>query len=194
MRRGSAGAIIRDGKLYLVSGIINGHTDGWVKWFTSYDFKTGQWAFLPEAPHARDHFEAALVNNKIYAVGGRRSSAVTNQVFDLTVPEIDVYDFTSGKWSTLPPSANLAVPRAGGAYAVVGANLIFLGGESMAHQASHGEVDMLDTKTGQWRSLPPMQDARHGTEAILYNNSLYICAGCGERGGSPLLDSMEMLK
>jgi N-acetylneuraminic acid mutarotase len=52
-RRGSAGVVIHDGKLYLTAGIKNGHTDGWVNWFDSYDFATMRWTQLPDAPRAR---------------------------------------------------------------------------------------------------------------------------------------------
>jgi|GEM_PF-1317881 len=192
--RGSAGAVVYEGKLYLICGIQNGHTDGWVPWCDSYDFKTEKWTVLPDAPRARDHFEAAVVDGKIYAAGGRRSSAVTHQVFDLTIPEVDVFDLVTQTWSTLPPASNLPLPRAGTATRAVGSELIVFGGESMMQKPAHAEIQALNTKTGTWRDLPPYLQGRHGTSVVSFNRTFYVASGAGERGGSPLLTSMEMLK
>ena len=41
-RRGGAGAVIADAKLYLVAGIINGHWDGHVSWLDAFDLETGR--------------------------------------------------------------------------------------------------------------------------------------------------------
>jgi N-acetylneuraminic acid mutarotase len=193
-RRGSAGVVVHDGALVLVCGIINGHTDGWVNWCDTFDFKSGQWTVLPDAPRMRDHFEAAVIDGRLYAAGGRRSSAITQQVFDLTIPEVDVYDFASKTWSTLPAASNLPTPRAGASTVAVGADLIVFGGESMAQSLAHAEVQALDTRTGQWRNLPPLRAGRHGTSVVYFDGAFYTCAGAGKRGGSPLLSTMEMLK
>lgn len=193
-RRGSAGAVVCEGKLHLVAGITNGHTDGWVTWCDTYDFKGDKWETLPDAPRARDHFEAALVGGKIYAAGGRRSSAITQQVFDLTIPEVDVFDLATKTWGTLPLASNLPTLRAGAATLTRGAEVIVFGGESMAQTPAHAEVEALDTRTGQWRKLPPLLQGRHGTSVVLLDGAFYTCAGAGQRGGSPLLTAMETLR
>jgi CubicO group peptidase (beta-lactamase class C family) len=193
-RRGSAGAVVHDGKLYLICGIINGHTDGWVNWCDRYDFQNGQWTVLPDAPRTRDHFEAAIVGEKIYGAGGRRTSAVTKQVFDLTIPGVDVYDCGTMSWATLPVGSNLPLPRAGTAAIAVGEEVFVFGGESMAQKPAHAEVQALDTRSGQWRSLPPLVQGRHGTGVVFFDGAFYTCAGSGARGGSPLLNTMETLR
>jgi hypothetical protein len=192
-RRGSAGAVVHAGKLHLVAGIVNGHTDGWVAWCDTFDFKSGAWEKLPDAPRPRDHFEAAIIEGKIYAAGGRRSSAVTKQVFELTIPEVDVFDLATKTWSTLPESSNLPTSRAGTATLAHGAELIVFGGESGTQTPAHAEVEALDTRTGTWRKLPPLLQGRHGTSAIAYDGTFYLCAGAGARGGRPLLSELEML-
>ncbi|MGI9243781.1 MAG: Kelch repeat-containing protein, partial [Verrucomicrobiales bacterium] len=72
-RRGSAGAVLRGGKLYLISGLTDGHRSGWVPWFDEYDPATGEWRQLPDCPRARDHFQAVLVGDQLVIAGGRRS-------------------------------------------------------------------------------------------------------------------------
>lgn len=193
-RRGGAGTVVHGGKLYLVAGIKNGHTDGWVNWFDSYDFATDKWTALPDAPRARDHFEAAVIAGKLYAVGGRRSSAVTNQVFDLTVPEIDVFDFSKSAWTTLPIKDNIPTLRAGASTVIVGQSLVVVGGESTRQLPAHTEVEAFDTIRQEWRTLPALSEGRHGTGTVNFDGALYTCAGAGNRGGSPLVISIESLK
>lgn len=193
-RRGSAGAVVHDGKLYLAAGIKNGHTDGWVNWFDCYDLATNKWTELPDVPHARDHFEAAVIEGKLYASGGRRSSAITNQVFDLTIPEVDVYDFHKSAWSTMPAKDNIPTPRAGASALTVGPYLVIIGGESMRQLPAHTEVEAFDTVRQEWNALPALSEGRHGTGAIYLDGIMYTCAGAGKRGGSPLVTSFESMR
>lgn len=190
-RRGGAGAVIADGKLYLVAGIINGHWDGNVTWLDALDLETGAWSQLPDAPHARDHFQAGLLEGRIYASGGRRTSGATKQVFDLTVPEVDVFDLASGTWSTLPDP--LPTPRAGCFSLVVGRRYIVAGGESTTQPLAHAQVEAYDLDAAAWLALPSFVRGRHGSGLILDHDTLYTCAGSGARGGKPELDSMEAL-
>ena len=190
-RRGSAGAAVYNNKIYLVGGIIDGHWSGWVNWFDEYDPATNTWKTLPDAPRARDHFNVEIVNDKLYVIGGRRSSGITGQVFSLTVPEVDIYNFTTGQWSTLPGTSNIPTPRAGAATASVGNEVIIIGGEASELYA-HKETEALDITTNTWRRLADLQQGRHGTQAIVNNRGIYVVAGAGNQGGSPLLNSQEL--
>ncbi|AHM62227.1 Kelch repeat-containing protein [Flammeovirgaceae bacterium 311] len=190
-RRGSAGVVVHNNKIYMVGGIIDGHWSGWVSWFDEYDPATNTWKILPDAPRARDHFHAAMVGNKLYNAGGRRSSGITNEVFNLTIGEVDVYDFNSGQWATLPSSSNLPTLRGGTASAVLGNELIIMGGESASQSTAHKETEALDVTTNNWRRLADLQQGRHGTQAITSNQGIYIIAGSANKGGGPELATQE---
>ena len=185
-RRGGAGAVVHDGQIYVVAGITNGHTDGHVAWLDAFDPRTGEWRRLADAPRARDHFQAGVIDGKLYAAGGRRSSAGTGQPFELTVPEVDVYDFATGRWSTLPAAANLPTPRAGSTTAVLDGRLLVLGGESGAQEAAHAEVEAYDPRTGRWSALAPLREGRHATQAVLHDRRLYVAAGSRTRGATEI--------
>ncbi len=188
-RRGAAGVAVHDGKIYTVAGILDGHWAGTVAWFDEFDPKTGQWRILPDAPHVRDHFSAEMIGGKLYAANGRSSSVATKQSFDLVVKEVDVFDFRSRKWSSLPQ--NLPTLRAGGMTAVVGTRLVVIGGESATQVPAHAEVEAYDTASGRWESLPPLVQGRHGTGAVAYQGRVYTASGAGNRGGSPVLSTIE---
>jgi N-acetylneuraminic acid mutarotase len=193
-RRGGAGAVIRDGKLYVVCGIINGHWDGHVAWLDELDLSTGTWRELPDAPRARDHFQTAIVADKLYAAGGRRSWAARKETFNHVEACVDVYDFKTGTWTTLPsPAGDLPLPRAGSMSIAVGRHLVVAGGESLAQGTAHAEVHALDTVTGSWSAWPALVRGRHGSGLARLGDRLYVASGSGTRGGSPELDSVEGL-
>jgi len=191
-RRGSAGIVTRGDKIYMVCGIIDGHYADFVPWFDEYDTKTGTWTILPDAPRPRDHFGAALVKDKIYAAGGRTSHAEIGKVLDLVIPEIDYFDFKSNSWSTV--QAGLPTPRGGTSSIAKGPFLVVMNGESTVQVPSHAEVEVLDTRTGEWSQLPSLNQGRHGTGVIYYKGKIYVAAGSANRGGGPELNTMEVLE
>lgn len=192
--RGAAGSVVYKDKLYLVCGIQDGHYDGHVGWLDEYDPKTNTWRKLPDAPHVRDHVSVAVIDNKLYVAGGRRSTARINQVLNLTEPAVDVFDFKTNTWTTLPESMNLPTQRAGNTAVPFGYKLLIMGGESPAQVEAHAEVEAFDTKTMKWEKWPKLNKGRHGTGATIYKKKVYVAAGSGNRGGGPELTSMEVLK
>lgn len=190
-RRGSSGVVVNGDSAYIVSGIVDGHNSTHVKWVDQYDFKSKTWKILADAPRARDHFHAAFKNGKIYTAGGRNSSFATNQTFDLTVPEVDVYDVKTNIWSSFLPINNIPTMRAGASVVFLGDDLILIGGESVTQNEAHNNVDAYNIKTSSWRKLAPLNTGRHGSQAVVYKNKIFIVAGSGKRGGKPELSTME---
>ncbi|WP_111641677.1 Kelch repeat-containing protein [Marinimicrobium alkaliphilum] len=185
-QRGGSGVVLHEGLIYLVGGNTRGHMSGYVAWLDVFDPETGQWTPLPDAPHARDHFHAAVIDGYLYAAGGRQSSHDTGEVMTLTVGPVDVYDIANQRWHTLDQP--LPTERAGTGTVAFNGMLVVLGGESGNQEASHREVEAYDPATQQWLSLPPLPVGRHGTQATLYNGELHIVAGSGNRGGGPELN------
>lgn len=188
--RGSAGAALYDGKIYLVGGVIGGHGPHatTVNWFDEFDLATGQWQVLPDAPHGRDHFHAVVAGDRLYAVGGRITGS--DNFADNTVAPVDVYDFTLGNWQTLPsPGGDLPTQRAGTAAALLDDEIVVVGGEGFGQ--AWATTEALDVNTHQWRTLAPLLQARHGTQIATCNDGLYIVAGSGAQGGAPELFTQE---
>ena len=183
-RRGAAGAVVYHDKIYVVCGIVGGHGAhaACKAWLDEFDPQTGKWTEMPDAPRVRDHFQAAVVGDKLYAVGGRNSGGAGN-FFAQTVTAVDVYDFLTGKWSTLP--AELPTGRAAPAVAVLGNEILVMGGES-AQPDAHTDTEALDVTKNTWRKLAPLVQGRHGTQAIVSNGRIYIAAGSKKRGESEI--------
>ncbi|MDO7171596.1 Kelch repeat-containing protein [Mariniflexile sp. AS56] len=186
--RASTTASIYKNKLYIAGGIIDGHWDGHVTWFDCYDFKTKTWERLPDIPRYRDHATSVVCNDKLYLLGGRVTSGKIKKVFDLTVGEVDVFDFKTGTWSTM--ETKVPTERAGCTAITIKNSILFAGGESVKQKEAHHEVECLDTNTGIWSTLANLPEGRHGTQLIWHKKQLYMASGCGNRGGNPELNTI----
>lgn len=194
-RRGAAGVVVYNNKMYVIAGATQGHMGGNVGWLDEYDPATGEWKILTTAPHARDHYQAVVSGDKLYVAGGRMSkgyidgSRFVNE--DELVYEVDVYDFMTNTWETYPH--NLPTGRAGTAAAVLNNELLVIGGESSSQLIAHNETEAMDLSTKTWRELAPLDSGRHASHAVVFNNKIYIASGSKSRGGSGSseLNSME---
>ncbi|AHM62207.1 Kelch repeat-containing protein [Flammeovirgaceae bacterium 311] len=190
-RRGSAGAFVYRDKFYLVCGIIDGHYGGHVAWFDEFNPATNSWTVLPDAPRPRDHFQAALIEDKVYAAAGRLSKSEEG-VFLNMIAEVDMYNFSTGEWITLPaPTGNIPTQRAGAAVAVLGNEILVIGGESNTESLARNQTEALSNLTHTWRTLTPLDQGRHGTQAIVSNGGIYIAAGNSTQGSGAELRSQE---
>jgi len=191
-RRGGAGVVVHNKKIYMVGGITNGHMNGYQNWFDEYDPKTGQWRVLPNAPHQRDHFSAAVINNKLYAFAGRRSEHAVGNNFGPTEIFGDVYDFKTGKWESDKEYA-LPTSRAGTMVLAWNNELVIGGGESEHQELAHNEVEAFNTENKTWRKWPNLVQGRHGSNFAVIGGYVYVASGCGKRGGEPELSTLERL-
>lgn len=190
-QRASAGAAAHNGKLYVVNGIQYGHTSGTTNMFDEYDPATGRWTALPDAPHSRDHSMAAVVGDKLYAVGGRNTSYHEPDNFmafmSKTVPDVDCYDFKTGKWSTLP--AKLPMGSGGGTLVNLDGVLYYVGGEratATTPNAAQKDTYYFDPATSaQWLPAASTNKARNGVGGAVLNHTLYIAGGTGGGPGGP---------
>ncbi|MUP45431.1 hypothetical protein E0K83_06685, partial [Gramella sp. BOM4] len=188
-RRGSAGLVMYNDKFYITGGNNLGHNGGYVSWFDEYDPKTGVWTSLADAPRARDHFHAAVIGDKMYLAGGRLSGG-TGGTFKPLIPEIDVYDFTTSSWSTLPVDKNIPTPRAAASAVNFKGKLVVIGGEVDNEVIDGATVsdalkitEEYDPITGNWNRLADLNYERHGTQAIVSGDGIFTLAGSPNRGG-----------
>ena len=195
-RRAGAGAAVYNGKLYLAGGIQNGHASGTTNMFDVYDPETDKWTALPNAPHIRDHNMAAVVNDKLYAIGGRNTSIHEPEFgafYSKVVLDVDVYDFKTGQWSTL--AAKLPKGTGGGSAVVVGSLLLYIGGERATDtEANAPRKDVyyiIDLGMKAFDKMPNLNLARNGAGAAVVgqekgngtiHHTIYIAGGAGNTG------------
>ena len=183
----------RDGKIYLLGGNNQGHNGGARAWFDEYDPATQSWQVLPDAPRgARDHFSTVVIGNRLVAAGGRTTTQPNP--FANTIGAVDVYDFSSGQWSTI--ARDLPTPRAGALATSVGRFAVVIGGESTSQLDAHGPS--VRAPLGRHRRTVDDLAAARGRGGTAAASEPLMAAstwasGAGRRGGSPELDTLEVI-
>jgi len=158
-RRGSGGVVVYKNKMYMVTGILDGHWTGNVTWFDEYDPQTGKWTKLADAPVARDHVRAAVIADKLYLIGGMQSNTMEKKGLANLIDAVDVYDFKKRNWSTA--SAKLPTTRAGNTVIAVKNDLLVIAGESAKQKKAHNEVEVYNVKSNSFRTVAPLVEGRH---------------------------------
>ncbi len=193
-RRGGAGAVVIGDEIYLAGGITNGHLDGARPWLDVYNVVTGEWRILPDAPHARDHFQLVAAGEKLYAFGGRRTRYRTGEGFELTVPFGDAFDLETESWEQVRSTSEIPTQRAGNMAFAWNNEVVIGGGESGTQVIAHSEVEAYDARSQTWRAWPRLNRGRHGSGFAVIDGYVYTASGSGNRGGEPELTSLERLR
>lgn len=190
-RRGAAAAVVRDGDIYVLGGNTLGHNGGAVPWLDRFDPDTRTWEILADAPNARDHFGAAVINDRLVAAGGRRSDDAQGSVFANTIAATDIYDFNTDSWTA---GAELPTVRAGTVVASTGTELLVAGGETATDRVALAVVEAYSLEDDSWRRLQDMIDARHSGGAAVVGSTWHVIAGSTTRGGSGETSNHETLE
>ena len=178
--RGSAGAVIYKEHIYVVGGNTCGHDGGYVPWTDRYSLQTGEWEELPDAPIARDHFQAVVYDDRLYVIGGRQTGGFGG-LFGPMIQQVDVFDLSSFSWATLSNESDLPTPRAGAATLAYDGKIFVIGGEGNGQAFS--TVEAFDPVRVEWKSYDDMNFRRHGTQAVVHNGAIYITSGSPDQGG-----------
>jgi N-acetylneuraminic acid mutarotase len=102
--------------------------------FERFDPEAGTWEKLPDMPTPRGSYGAAFIDGRIVAVGGEEPTRVLSTV--------EMYDISTGKWTTLAP---IKTPVHGEAVDAVGSTVYCIGGaDRPTHEGPVATVEALD--------------------------------------------------
>lgn len=161
-------------QLYDSTGFYN--PQGVVDSNEAYDPKTDTWTIKAPMPTQRDHLSSAVVEDKIFVIGGRQP--LERELYkDLDVNEM--YDPQKDSWTSLEP---LPTNRSGLAASAIDSSIYVLGGESTKKTFDNNE--RYDTVTNTWSTERPLPTARHGLSAVSIDDKIYVIAGGPKPGGS----------
>jgi N-acetylneuraminic acid mutarotase len=124
-------------------------------------------------PTAREHLASAVVDGKLYVIGGRTAGMVAN------VDANEVYDPVKDEWTKLQPMPS---KRGGLASASVNGTIYAFGGEELSRTFNNNE--RFDAKTNTWASEQPMPTPRHGLTSVSIYDKIYVIGGGPQPGGS----------
>ncbi|MGH8256460.1 MAG: Kelch repeat-containing protein [Steroidobacteraceae bacterium] len=184
--RGAGAAVTWKGKMYYLGGATSargakspilrftGQSDRSVGTLESYDPSTNAWTTLSSMPTARNHFGAAVVDGRIYAIGGRLGSVFIVRSTNTNI--VEDYDIAHDRWESSTP---MPTARSG-----VSVNeykgLIFVGGgeyQSPKIVAAYRAFAVFDPAAGTWGMLPRMPVPRHGFQGAVVGGDLYYIGG-----------------
>jgi non-specific serine/threonine protein kinase len=143
------------GKLYVVGGYGPGRS----RLTTLFVYSGGAWMRLTPMSEQRAAGGAAIVNGKLYVVGGVASSTIA-QPTELAKTTL-VYDIAGDRWSTAPgptPREHLGVTALNG-------RIYAVGGRTAGADTNLDLVEVYVPGARRWRRLPRVPGKRGGTAA-----------------------------
>lgn len=147
-----------------------------------FDPATGTWTALAPAPTLRNSAASAVVDDRIYVLGGREFSlAEDGSAVQENVATVEVYDPATDAWETVAP---LPEARGGLAAAVHEGSIYVFGGEQ--HDPDplvYDDVWRYDPEADEWTAAGTLPTPRHGLGAATVGDVIYTFGGGTEVGG-----------
>lgn len=146
-----------------------------------FDTATSTWSTARPMLTARNHHGAALIDGKIYVVGGRVGSTFIIGL-STNVNTNEAYDLAKDTWSSV---FGVPTARSGVGVAVLNGRMHVLGGEAYLNDlvGTFRTHEAYDPKTNSWDRLPPMPTPRHGLAVVEIGGKIYAVSGANVAGG-----------
>jgi N-acetylneuraminic acid mutarotase len=159
---------VMNGKLYVVGGSGTNSTNPTipVDRLEVYDPATNTWATKAPMPAARLGAGAAVINGKLYVVGGEQNP----QKF----ATLQVYDPATDTWAT---KASMPTPRSGPGVVAIDGQLYVAGGCLGGCAPATGVLEVYDPATDTWTTKAPLPTARGGAGVAVVNGLFYVMGG-----------------
>jgi serine/threonine protein kinase/N-acetylneuraminic acid mutarotase len=125
---------------------------------------TPPWHSLPDAPTARLMMASAVLNNKIWIMGGLQNGTALTTV--------ESYDPRTGAWQNEP---SLPVPLHHAAAATYHGEVVILGGSG--DTIANGSNKVFALRGSNWVELPPLTHARAAPAAAVVGDKLVVVGG-----------------
>ncbi|MDD5013203.1 MAG: kelch repeat-containing protein [Candidatus Pacebacteria bacterium] len=143
-----------------------------------YDPATNTWTIKSSMNVARRGFGTAVVNGKIYIMGGSSGASTS-------VSSIEEYDPATNTWTDKGsmPQKNMGTFST----AVVNNKIYVMGGNSSTVGPDGNTIlntnYEYDPATNTWTTKAPMPQDSHGHSATVYNNIIYVAGGFNMTSG-----------
>jgi hypothetical protein len=163
-------------KLYIVGGYEEG-SGAPLATFCRFDSMANVWEAMAPMSTARDELTAAVVDGKLYAMGG-------NDADGESLSFVERYDPAKNAWEAVAPTSTARYDLAA---AVVDGKLYVMGGADAAGTVS-SSVERYDPAKNAWEAVTPMSTARRALAAAVVDGKLYVMGG---HDGQNWLSSIE---
>lgn len=170
--------VAHDGKIVRLGGFTAKNKEGeehslWSQAdVASFDPATGKWTDLAPMPEPRSSFDAAVVDGKVYVVGGWSMQGEAESQWHDTVWSLDLSQ-ANAKWEAVP---NLPTPRRALSIAAYNGKLYAIGGMTSSNGVTT-KVEIYDPATKSWSNGPDLIGSGmtgFGTSSFAQGNRLYV--------------------
>lgn len=164
-----------DDKIYVIGGSVGGAAElsgprravGLVE---VYDTTADRWARLADMPTPRGFFGTAVVDGKIYCIGGSPNMHYN----DPAISVVEVYDPATDRWARV---ADMPTPRADLTASAVNGKIYAIGGSRHVGVDALPIVEQYDPATDTWTRMADMLTPRlHLTSAVV-DGKIYAVGG-----------------
>jgi hypothetical protein len=169
-----AAAVAHEGNLYVVGGYSNESTSNRL-W--RYSPATRRWTRLAPMGQARGGLDAAVIGDKIYAVGGKGPGFPDLDTDPYAT--LEVFDIPTGRWTRGP---DMPTARHHLGVAAVDAKLYAVGGRE-ADDLSLGAVEAFDPATGVWETLADLPQHVGSLGVTAGENEVFATGGGDDSEG-----------
>ncbi len=162
----NAGAVARDGKVYVVGG--EGAS------LLIYDVAAGRWRTGAGLPRPKFSSAVELIGAEIHMVGGWSHNRANNVSLD----HHDSYDLATGAYR---PRAAAPTARNHALSGVIDGKLYVTGGRAPGHEGEDAQnvtaTEVYDPTTDQWAARAALPTARSGGASAVMDGKLYVLGG-----------------
>jgi len=152
----------------------------------------GRWAPIASAPTARNSAASAVIDGRLFVVGGRQAlKQPDGSLRQVNVAQLEVYDPATDRWTSRHP---MPVAQGGLAAASHAGRLYVFGGEQwVPDRKVFAEAWMYDPANDRWSALPPLPTPRHGLGAATVGDRIHVFGGGTRVGGDHASTVHEVL-
>jgi N-acetylneuraminic acid mutarotase len=169
-----------NGKLHYIGGTNKARTtDLGTHYVLDVAANATTWDSLAPLPNPRHHGGSAVVNGKIYYIGGQHE----HDAELMAQKDVHMYNPSTNTWTQV---ADLPVPAGAtgrghitSSVVVVNNQIIVLAGETDHHNGRTNMVSSYDPATNTWTNLTPLPQSRYSGVAGFIGNSIYYSGGSG---------------
>jgi N-acetylneuraminic acid mutarotase len=139
--------------------VAGGYGPGRARLTTLFAFTGDGWTRLAPMPEERAAGGAAIVNGKLYVVGGTTASTIGGQ--SALARTMLVYDIARDRWT----SRRGPTPREHLGVTALGGKIYAVAGRTAGFDTNMRAMEVFNPRTGRWSKLPRVPSRRGGTGA-----------------------------
>nr|WP_077736079.1 PQQ-binding-like beta-propeller repeat protein [Bacillus sonorensis] len=186
---GTSAAVIGK-KIYVIGGLdYTGDIYKNAKNNYCYDTETETWTKKQNIPVSSLKFATAVVDGKIYAIGGRNDAGSPPTQSHLINGTIYMYDPRTDTWTLKKDMQNLKLE--GTSATVLNGKIYIIGGNVSDGQGTTS-TQVYNPSDNSIKDFKPLKNARTNASTVTIGNNLYVIGGAKDRNRASPLKSVEM--